>query len=268
VPSADKRARKKENARAARVQREAEEKRRKRTKSTIRIGVVVAVFVGLIVILNVAGGHKKKSATSTSTTTTSLPAVLNGCKTATPDKGKQQSFTKPDLVQFDPAKTYVATVDTSCGSFEITLDTKNAPKGAGNFAFLADKGFYNGLAWGRVAKDFVIQGGDYDGTTAGDAGYSITTELPSDGFKVGSVGWAKTGGAPAGDAGSEFFVVTGNTLDALNQKVGGKVQYGAFGTVTKGLDVAQKIASFYPPGTNDGPPTQPVFMYKVTIKAT
>ena len=266
MPAADKRARKKENARAAREQREAAEKRRKRIKSTTRIGIAVALFVGLIVILNVAGGGKKKSETPTSTTT--LPAVLNGCKTLTPDKGKQQSFAKPDLVTFDPNKTYVATVETSCGTFEITLDTKNAPKGAGNFAFLADKGFYNGLAWGRVAKDFVIQGGDYDGTTAGDAGYSLTTETPSDGFKVGTVGWAKTDSAPAGDAGSEFFVVTGNTLAALNQKVGGKVQYGAFGKVTKGLDVAQKIASFYPPDTGDGAPTQPVFMYKVTIKAT
>jgi cyclophilin family peptidyl-prolyl cis-trans isomerase len=255
VPSADKRARKKENARAAREQREAAEKRRKRIRSTTTIAIVVALFVGVVVLLSVVGSDKKKA---------TPPTTQNGCSTTVPSKGKQQSFSKPAYPTFDPNKKYVATVSTSCGTFQITLDTKNAPKGAGNFAFLADKGFYNGLQWARAAKDFVIQGGDYAGDTSGDAGYSIVTETPKNGFKLGSVGWAKTGSDPAGTAGSEFFVVTGNSTSALNQKVGGKVQYGAFGDVTSGLDVAQKIMSFAP-DTGDGPLTQPVYINKVTV---
>jgi cyclophilin family peptidyl-prolyl cis-trans isomerase len=258
VPSADKRARKKENARAAREQREQAEKRRKRIRSTSTIAVVGVVFVGLIVILNVTGNDKKKSE--------------NGCSTSVPSKGDKQTFSKPDLPTLDPAKTYIAAIETSCGTFNITLDAKDAPKAAGNFVFLAKKGFYDGVKFNRAAEDFVVQVGDYEGDTSGDAGYTITTETPKTPFATGDVGWAKGGNDPPGTAQSQFFVVTGKSVDALNQKVGGKIQYAKFGKVTSGLDVAQKINSFAPPGNGgqpgDGPPTQDVYIDKVTITET
>src|SRR5882672_2325721 len=70
VPSADKRARQKENARAAREQREAAETRRKRIRSTTTIAIVAVIFVGVIVLLNVVGSDKKKATPPASTTTT------------------------------------------------------------------------------------------------------------------------------------------------------------------------------------------------------
>ena len=63
----------------------------------------------------------------------------------------------------DPTKTYTATITTTCGDIDVTLDAKNAPKSVNNFVFLAKQGFYDGLTFHRVAKDFVIQGGDPKG---------------------------------------------------------------------------------------------------------
>ena len=81
MPSADKRARKKENARAARKVREAAFRRKKRTRSMVTVGIVVAIFVGVIVLLNVTGSDKKKASStnprrSTPTNQMVLPSDL------------------------------------------------------------------------------------------------------------------------------------------------------------------------------------------------
>jgi cyclophilin family peptidyl-prolyl cis-trans isomerase len=253
VPSADKRARQKENARAARLQRETAEKRRRRNRSIAIFGITGVLVVGLFVIAGVAGSNKKSE--------------KNGCSTSVPHKGDQVSYDKPDLPTLDPSKTYIAAVETSCGTFNMTLDVKDSPKAAANFVFLAKKGWYDGLKFNRAAKDFVVQVGDYEGDTTGGPGYTITTETPKTPFAQGDVGWGKTDGDPAGSAGSQFFVVTGDQTSALNQKVGGKIQYSKFATVTSGLEVAQKINSFAS-AEGDGAPTQDVYIEKVTLTET
>lgn len=167
-------------------------------------------------------------------------------------------------MQIDPSKTYTATISTSCGDIVVALDAKAAPKGVNNFVFLAKNHFYDGLSWHRVVKGFVIQGGDPKGDGTGGPGYSVVTELPGGGYKLGTLAWAKTGSDPAGTAGSQFFVVSGTDTSALNQKVNGQYQYGAFGNVTKGIDVAQKMESLAP-ASGDGAPTHPLYIFKVTI---
>jgi cyclophilin family peptidyl-prolyl cis-trans isomerase len=261
MPPADKRARKKENARAAREQREAALQRRKRMRTGRNVGIVVALFVGVIVLLNVAGSGSKKAATTT--TTTGLPV---GCVTTTPPKSPKPILSKPAMT-IDPTKTYTATFSTSCGTFTAKLDAKSAPKGVNNFVFLAKRHFYDGLAWSRVAKDFVIQSGDPSGTGDGNPGYSLLTETPRNGYPLGTLAWAKKQPDPRGTAGSQFFVVTGTgpSSAALSQPVNGALQYGAFGKVTSGLGNAQKIMSLAP-ASGDGPPAKPMYIFKVTIK--
>ena len=82
--------------------------------------------------------------------------------------------------RLDPAKTYVATVKTNCGDFEITLDAERAPKTGGSFKFLADKGFFDGLGFHRIVPGFVIQGGDPKGNGSGGPGYPIVEAPPED----------------------------------------------------------------------------------------
>jgi len=156
--------------------------------------------------------------------------------------------------------TYTATLDTSEGNIVVGLDDKQFPNSVAHFVKLADQGFYNGLLFNRVAKDFVIQTGSQDNTTAGGSGDTIVGEVPtsSPAYPVGAVAFAKTGSAPAGTAGSQFFIVTGSS------SLGLPADYAGIGHVTEGLYVAKKIGTFYP-ANGDGTPTKKVTVKKVTI---
>jgi cyclophilin family peptidyl-prolyl cis-trans isomerase len=254
VPSADKRQRKKENARMAREAREAEVKKRKRNRTILSAGIAVAVFVIAIVVIEITqggGGHKSDASSPTST-----------AATTTTTSAKNTHQTAP-AVTIDPNKTYTADISTTYGNITVALDAKDALKGTNNFVHLARQGFYDGLTWHRLVKGFVIQGGDPEGNGNGGPGYDIVTEMPKNGYPVGTIAYAKTGNAPAGSAGSQFFIVTVNRPESLEQKVNGSYQYGAFGHVTSGMDVVHQIENL--PADSEGKPAQPVYIKKVTI---
>ena len=102
-----------------------------------------------------------------------------------------------------------AVVQTSCGTFEIALDTTRAPKTANSFAFLAEEGFYDDLTFHRIVPGFVIQGGDPLGTGTGGPGYSVDEKPPANlAYTKGIVAMAKSSAEPPGRSGSQFFVVT------------------------------------------------------------
>jgi cyclophilin family peptidyl-prolyl cis-trans isomerase len=154
----------------------------------------------------------------------------------------------------DPAKKYTATMDTSCGKIVMELDAKNAPTTVNSFVFLAREKFFDGLTFHRVVKDFVIQGGDPKGDGTGGPGYTIAEEPPKDGYPVGSLAMAKTQ-APH-STGAQFFIVTGPRGPEI---LGASPTYSRFGKVTQGLEVAQKIETFLPPGQEaraDDPPEE------------
>ena len=88
----------------------------------------------------------------------------------TPASRRASKLAKPDET-LDAARTYVATVKTNCGTFEITLDAERAPKTGGSFKFLADQGFYDGLLIHRIVPGFVFQGGDPWAPATGGPGY-------------------------------------------------------------------------------------------------
>jgi peptidyl-prolyl cis-trans isomerase B (cyclophilin B) len=158
----------------------------------------------------------------------------------------------------DPGKTYVATVDTSKGTFEITLDAKRAPKTGGSFKSLADKGFYDKLTFHRIVPGFVIQGGDPNGDGTGGPGYTVEEAPPRD-FKYtqGVVAMAKTGSEPPGTSGSQFFVVT--AADAQLP-----AEYALLGRVTKGAGVVSKIAAVKTNPSSEKP-LQPVTINSIKV---
>ena len=180
----------------------------------------------------------------------------------------QRTFSKPGAVTLKPDTLYTATIDTSQGKMVVNLDGTTAPKSVENFVFLARKHFYDGLTFHRVAKDFVIQGGDPKGDGSGGPGYKIQAETPPNGYQAGTVAWAKSQQEQPGTAGSQFFIVTspaptpGQGLDALNKQ---PYQYGIIGNITPdSLAVAQKIGALAP-ASGDGKPTKKVTIKKVTI---
>ncbi|GIU86155.1 MAG: hypothetical protein KatS3mg009_0670 [Acidimicrobiia bacterium] len=262
---AEKRRRKKENSRAAREARAAAMKRTRRRSIAIRVvaaAAVVAVAIGVgAVISGDDGGDESASSSTTapSSTTAEAGALPDGCIDDAPEPvADRPTFDAPPEMTIDTAKTYTARIETSCGYITVALDDDRAPKGVNNFVFLARAGFYDGLTWHRVVTDFVIQGGDPAGDGSGGPGYQLETELPPDGkYSLGALAWAKAADDPPGTAGSQFFVVTGENGTSL------PAEYGYFGTVTEGLENAQKIESL---AQGDGPPRIPVYIFSITIE--
>ena len=115
-----------------------------------------------------------------------------------------------------------------------------APNTVNNFISLANKGFYDGLIFHRVIRGFMIQGGCPDGTGMGGPGYSIKGEFSQNGFdnklehEAGVLSMARS--MHPDSAGSQFFVMHKKSphLDGA---------YAAFGKITEGLDVIDKIAN-------------------------
>lgn len=239
----------------------------KKKQSTIRFAVLIGLAIGLAVLAAAlfSGDDGKKTAATdqsttsssgetTSTTVNPALAAIQCNDTKPPDNPNRPTFTAEPPMTIDQAKTYTATIETSCGKITVDLDAKAAPHAVNSFVFLANKKFYDGLTFHRVVKDFVIQGGDPDGTGSGGPGYTIAEEPPQDGYKLGSLAMAKTNEPHT--TGSQFFVVTGPEGTQLPN------QYTRFGMVTGGLDVAQKLESFADPQQK---PTRPLYIFSITI---
>lgn len=136
-------------------------------------------------------------------------------------------------MSIDASKNYKATIDTSKGKIEVDLFAKDAPKTVNNFVFLARDGFYNGTKFHRVIADFMIQGGDPEGSGRGGPGYKFEDETKNNPnkHKVGSLSMANAG---PNTNGSQFFIthVVTNWLDG---------KHTVFGQVTTGQDVVNAI---------------------------
>jgi peptidyl-prolyl cis-trans isomerase B (cyclophilin B) len=244
TPASDKRARQKERSRAAREAREAALKRESRRSMAIRVGaalLVVAIAVGIAALLT-GDNDDEGSATDTSAPT---------------DTTAPTDTSAPTPFAADPTKTY-ATIATNFGEIVAELDVATAPVAAGHFVELAEQGFYDGLTWHRVVPDFVIQGGDPEGTGTGGSGSSVAGEVPTDNYPVGSLAAAKTGADPPGTFDSQFFIVTGSQGATLPN------EYARFGRVVSGIEVAQQIEALAPP-EGDGAPTAPATIDSIKI---
>jgi len=188
--------------------------------------------------------------------TTAAAANDEGCREVEAPAPKQVSFEQPKEVLAEGEEA-TAVVATSCGSFEIALDTKRAPKTANSFAFLAEEGFYDGLTFHRIVPGFVIQGGDPAGTGSGGPGYSVDEDVPANlSYTKGTVAMAKSSADPPGRSGSQFYVVTGT--DA-----GLPPEYALVGKVDQGLDVVEAIEGVETEGET---PARPVLIESVTIE--
>jgi peptidyl-prolyl cis-trans isomerase B (cyclophilin B) len=185
-------------------------------------------------------------------------AAPAGCEAAEAPEAKGEGDLSKPKGKLDPGKTYVATVSTNCGDFEITLDPERAPKTGASFKSLADKGFYDGTTFHRIVAGFVIQGGDPKGDGTGGPGYSVVEAPPQDLlYEKGVVAMAKTGAEPAGTSGSQFFVVTA-------EDAGLPPDYALLGTVTAGQDVVDKIGvAEIDPATEQ--PVDPVVIESVKV---
>lgn len=165
-----------------------------------------------------------------------LTVLATGCSSV--DVGKE---TKNEFVTETSGKDLpLAMIEIEgMGMIQAELYPSIAPNTVNNFIYLANSGYYDGLTFHRVIKDFMLQGGDPNGTGTGGPGYTIAGEFKNNGYKANNLahtpGVLSMARSQAPDsAGSQFFIMTGDAphLDG---------DYAAFGKVMGGIEIANEI---------------------------
>jgi len=136
-----------------------------------------------------------------------------------------------------------ATMQTTQGPIVFELFDEDAPKTVENFRKLAEDGFYDGLTFHRVIKDFMIQGGCPLGTGTGGPGYTFEDEINDHKIVRGALAMANAG---PDTNGSQFFIVTAAECSWLDGK------HTVFGRVSEGMDVVDRLEAT-PTGAGDRP---------------
>jgi peptidyl-prolyl cis-trans isomerase B (cyclophilin B) len=219
-------------------------------------GLVAVVIIGIILISRSGGSSDSSTSAAKATKTTAEGKSSGPCKKVEAPEPKEESLKAPKQTVKKGEKLTVV-MKTSCGTFDIALDTTRAPITSNSFAYLVEEGFYNDLTFHRIVPEFVIQGGDPTGTGEGGPGYSVTEKPPANlQYTKGIVAMAKSSADPPGRSGSQFYVVTG--ADA-----GLPPEYALVGKVSKGLDVVEAIGE---EGTPEEKPKQTILIEEATIE--
>ncbi|MGH9178552.1 MAG: peptidylprolyl isomerase [Acidimicrobiales bacterium] len=284
----DKRQRKKEG-RQARLEQLRAEQARARRKRLVATVLVIALVVGLAAAVFSRGGDDEDNvaAGDDTTTTTTAEGSTDGppqgepvpagakldtwaCPAADGSSPRTDQFpSEPPPMCIDPAKTVVATLSTTQGPIEITLDTKKTPQTANNYAVLSRYHYYDGTVITRIDDSIdIIQTGSPRTQTISDPGpgYNIKDEGTGFTYSEGDVVMARSQGPDSGSA--QYFIVTGPKAAALNAQG----TYVTFGKITSGLDVAKKIAGLFEPCAPSaasclgGAPSELVTIEKVEIE--
>ena len=217
-------------------------------KSYIIIGVVVVVMlaaIGIYAVINSNSQSKKQleenSTNIEGTTNTENSAKKNNTENKDGNiQNNQISNESEENNMYSTGKHHAEIVVKNYGTIALELDADVAPITVENFANLVNEGFYNGLTFHRIISGFMIQGGDPLGNGTGGSSKTIKGEFASNGVKNsishvrGTISMARS--SMPNSASSQFFIVHQDStfLDG---------KYAAFGTVTSGMEVVDKICA-------------------------
>lgn len=216
----------------------------------IFIGGTSLSILLLVVLLNskntpqediLAGKDKREVGSSSVNSSSNEKNLEKGESSNMPNK----TYTKPFEMQLKDGVDYKVRLETSMGNITIDLFEKEAPTTVNNFVSLAKDGFYDGLTFHRVIKDFMIQGGDPSGNGTGGPGYKFNDEFNDKKLVNGSLAMANAG---PNTNGSQFFIVTTESTPWLDGR------HTNFGQVIDGMDIVKAI-SLVTTGDNDKPVT-------------
>ncbi len=201
------------------------------------IGIILLVLVMSLMTLSACENKPK---------TTSEEA---GTQTSSSDSNATESESSDSEAKGGIGMHHIEMVIKDYGTIKLELDGDTAPITVQNFIDLANEGFYNGLTFHRIMDGFMIQGGDPEGTGFGGSEQTIKGEFAANGVennishKKGVISMARS--QHPDSASSQFFITVADSefLDG---------NYAAFGVVTEGQEVADKIASDAKPIDNNG----------------
>jgi cyclophilin family peptidyl-prolyl cis-trans isomerase len=163
-------------------------------------------------------------------------------------------FTKVENITYEKEDDMTAVMNTSKGDITLKLYESDAPKTVDNFVKLSREGFYDGLIFHRVIKEFMIQGGDPSGDGTGGPGYTFEDEINNHKIVAGTLAMANSG---ENTNGSQFFIVTEKEQPHLDGK------HTVFGEVSGGMDIVRAVAAVEV-DENDKP-VEPVRINSITI---
>jgi cyclophilin family peptidyl-prolyl cis-trans isomerase len=184
-----------------------------------------------------------------------IDALVAAAKVDTTRKDWRTKLPKPQAATFAADKAYYADMATNKGPLRIRLFTAEAPMHATSFLYLARLGFFDGLAFHRVIKGFMAQGGCPLGTGTGGPGYRFDGEFDS-ALRHDRAGLLSQANAGPGTDGSQFFLTFVPTA-WLDDK------HTIFGAVVGGLETLQALEAA---GSERGTPQEPLRIEKVTCE--
>lgn len=207
-------------------------------KSYIIIAVVIAIMIIAMGIYAVVNNNKKDEEKRKNTNEESNSISGNIEKNQVGNTQTNNESGENNM--YSTGKHHAEIVVKNYGTIALELDADVAPITVENFANLVNEGFYNGLTFHRIISGFMIQGGDPLGNGTGGSSKTIKGEFASNGVKNsishvrGTISMARS--SMPNSASSQFFIVHKDStfLDG---------QYAAFGTVTSGIDVVDKICA-------------------------
>jgi len=244
-------------------------KQRRRSITSWSVGLVVLALLIAVPVYRAVTKDDAEAASPDATPTASPSATPDApagvaCDAEAPAAGEPQKFEKAPKVSINTAKKYTATIKTSCGEVVVELLANNAPTTVNSFNFLASNKYFDGTKCHRMLTegDFVIQCGDPTASGSGGPGYQFEDEnLPKGSggtytYPAGTVAMANSG---ADTNGSQFFFVVKDSPFPPN--------YTVFGTVSKGMDVLEKLLAVgLAPDTEQ--PAESIFIESFTVKAS
>ena len=255
---------------------------RLRSAPVRRALVLIVILLAALVLIAcgkddalTAGGKEEAEApktatapatTTTATTTTPTRSTRDGCRAVeAPKAAAEPPKRRPSRRRLNPRRRHTVVISTNCGTIEIRLDVRRAPKTTAAFAGLVRNGFFTGLTFHRVAKpagnDYVIQGGDPLGTGNGGPGYTIVEPPPKNLRYLRYVAaMAKTQTEPPGTSGSQFFIVTAAEAPL-------PPDYALLGKVIGGKSAVRRIAAV-PTDPATEMPIDPVVMTSVRVESS
>ncbi len=169
---------------------------------------------------------------------------------------RQYADCPPMLI--DPAKQYLARINTEKGEIIVELFAAQSPLAVNNFVFLAREGWYNGVTFHRVLPGFVAQAGDPSGTGYGGPGYAFKNEI-SDDLNFDQAGLLAMANAGLDSNGSQFFI-TYAPATQLNRS------YTIFGRVISGMEVAESLTPRDPAQNANLPPGDEILSITIEEK--
>lgn len=217
-------------------------------KVLINKNIKSMVGVMLIVVLCVfgmAGCGASDSQTDDTGTSAEISADADGAA----DDSSAQAYQQEEVKEFSADELLsgkhhvemdISENGTSLGTIKLELDADQAPVSVTNFIQLSKDGFYNGLTFHRVLTGALIQGGDPNGDGTGGPGYRIKGEFAENGVENnishvrGAISMARTSDYDGG--GCQFFIMSSDCTEYDGQ-------YAAFGNVTEGMDIVDKICN-------------------------